>query len=285
MNGVCGTAVKQIMQAIENGTLPTDETQRRLIALIEEEANRTDGPADENLISACVDLLERLQGRTNVAEEARIAALNERIAAAIARKENHRRMGAMALRLVAAAAVILLFVGVRFSWFEHSDTPDGQQHVITGQEITVEMVQAAIAENVGKGSVETADLNELQDIIGFDPHIPKTIADEWHVSMCRVWFMRHNIQVTVEYRSKQVSDESIKYVVNYFTDVNDSYLTFEQSDNGKDTMLGHQVVYISMNLDNYVACWIEDNIVYEINCGTSEEKFIDVLQTIIGGDS
>ena len=64
MNGAGGTAVKQILKAIENGTLPTDETQRRLMALIENEANRMDGPADEELISACMDLLERLQGRT-----------------------------------------------------------------------------------------------------------------------------------------------------------------------------------------------------------------------------
>lgn len=283
MNGDCGTAVKQIMQAIENGTRPTDETQRRLIALIEEEANRTDGPADENLISACVDLLERLQGRTNVAEEARIAALNERIAAAIERKEKHRRMAAMALRLVAAAAVILLFVGVRFSWFEHSDTPDGQQHVITGQEITVEMVQAAIAENAGKGTFETTDLNELRSVIGFDPQIPEKLADEWQVSTCMVRFARRNIQVTVAYSNKYAVNEPIKFIINYYTNASDGHLTLEQSYKGDDIRIGNQTVYLSSNIDNYIACWSKNNIVYEINCAANEDIFTTILSEIVEG--
>ena len=277
MNGVCGTTVKQIMQAIENGTLPTDETQRRLIALIEEEANRTDGPADEQLISACVDLLERLQGRTNVAEEARIAALNERIAVAIEKKENHRRMGAMALRLVAAAAVILLFVGVRFSWFEHSDTPDGQQHVITGQEITVEMVQAAIAENVGKGTFETTNLQELREIIGFDPHIPETVADDWHVSACTAWFLRNSIQVTIKYNNADASDEELIYAITYFTNVDDGYHTFEQSDKGQSLMIGDQEVYLAQNIDHNVACWNTNNIIFEVNGNMNKAVFIRIL--------
>lgn len=283
MNGDCGTAVKQIMQAIENGTRPTDETQRRLIALIEEEANRTDGPADEKLISACVDLLERLQGRTNVAEEARIAALNERIAAAIERKEKHRRMAAMALRLVAAAAVILLFVGVRFSWFEHSDTPDGQQHVITGQEITVEMVQAAIAENAGKGTFETTDLNELRSVIGFDPQIPEKLADEWQVSTCMVRFARRNIQVTVAYSNKYAVNEPIKFIINYYTNASDGHLTLEQSYKGDDIRIGNQTVYLSSNIDNYIACWSKNNIVYEINCAANEDIFTTILSEIVEG--
>ena len=129
MNGAGGTAVKQIMKAIENGSLPTNETQRRLMALIENEANRMDGPADEELISACMDLLERLQGRTYTEDEARITALNQRIAAAIAKKEKQRRMASMAVRLMAAAAVILLFVGVRVSWFEqHAGWPAAYYH-------------------------------------------------------------------------------------------------------------------------------------------------------------
>ena len=285
MNGVCGTAVKQIMQAIENGTLPTDETQRRLIALIEEEANRTDGPADENLISACVDLLERLQGRTNVAEEARIAALNERIAAAIARNEKHRRMATMALRLVAAAAVLLLLVGVRFSWFEHSDTPDGQQHVITGQEITVEMVQAAIAENVGKGTFETTNLQELREIIGFDPNNPETIDDEWRVSAYVVRFARNLLQISATYVCETNDAYSIKLVANCYADKGDAYTTFEQSEKGKDIVVDNQVVYVSNNINRVVACWNIDNIVYEMGGNLEESQFNAILRIVLmGGD-
>lgn len=285
MNGAGGTAVKQIMKAIENGSLPTNETQRRLMALIENEANRTDGPADEDLISACMDLLERLQGRTYTEDEARITALNQRIAAAIAKKEKQRRMVSMAVRLVAAAAVILLFVGVCVSWFEHSNTPDGQQHIITGQEITVEMVQAAIAENAGKGSFETTDLQELQQVLGFNPQIPEVIADEWQASVCNVWFMRNSIQVTVTYASAKLQDEHISYVIAYYSDVGEAQTTLEQSYAGTDRMISDVKVYVTHNIDNQVACWNIDNVVYELNAGINESDFFNILITILEGNN
>lgn len=285
MNGAGGTAVKQILKAIENGTLPTDETQRRLMALIENEANRMDGPADEELISACMDLLERLQGRTYTEDEARVTALNQRIAAAIAKKEKQRRMVSMAVRLVAAAAVILLFVGVRVSWFEHSNTPDGQQHIITGQEITVEMVQAAIAENAGKGSFETTDLQELQQGLGFNPQIPEVIADEWQASVCNVWFMRNSIQVTVTYASAKLQDEHISYVIAYYSDVGEAQTTLEQSYAGTDRMISDVKVYVTHNIDNQVACWNIDNVVYELNAGINESDFFNILITILEGNN
>ena len=37
--------VRAILQAIEYGRLPPHETQRRLLAMIQAEANRTDAPA------------------------------------------------------------------------------------------------------------------------------------------------------------------------------------------------------------------------------------------------
>ena len=148
MNGECGTAVKQILQAIENGTIPVDEMQRRLMELIQKEANRTDGPADEELMSACIDLMERLQGREYVEDEERIAALNQRIAEAIQKKQQSQERWHTAFRAVGAiAAVLVLLVGIgvplRWTWFESWSTPDEQQHVIMGHEITVNMVASA----------------------------------------------------------------------------------------------------------------------------------------------
>lgn len=285
MNGAGETAVKQIMKAIENGSLPTNETQRRLMALIENEANRMDGPADEELISACMDLLERLQGRTYTEDEARITALNQRIAAAIAKKEKQRRMASMAVRLMAAAAVILLFVGVCVSWFEHSNTPDGQQHIITGQEITVEMVQAAIAENAGKGSFETTDLQELQQVLGFNPQIPEVIADEWQASVCNVLFLRNSIQVTVTYARGEPQDGYISYVIGYYSDISDARTTLEQSYRGTDITISDVKVYTTHNIDKQVACWNIENVVHELSAGINESDFFNIMTTILEGSN
>lgn len=284
MNGVRTSCTERILTAIEYGNLSNEETERRIVELIEAEVSKTDSAADLELIDACQSLLWQLHTHGTAAYDSHAEQNHEKLMARIDKVEKRRCIDLRPLRWVAAAAaVVLLFVGVRFSWFEHSDTPDGQQHVITGQEITVEMVQAAIAENAGKGSVETTDLQELRDIIGFDPHIPETIADEWHVSACAAWFMRNSIQVTGKYVRDVLSGEELIYVINYYSSVDDGYLTFEQSDKGDSILIGNQTVYLSNNFDHWVACWSTGDTLYEINCKINEPEFMNIVRDVIEG--
>lgn len=284
MDGERKSCTERIISAIEYGKLSNEETERRLCELVEAEVNKTDSEVDMELIRACQSLIWQLHTHGDNLYDSHYEENKDRINQRIRRSALiSNTVISVGKMMVAAAAVILLFVGVRFSWFEHSDTPDGQQHVITGQEITVEMVQTAIAENAGRGSVETTDINELRDMIGFDPHIPETIADEWQVSVCRVWFMRHSIQITVEYQSKQATDEPIKYVVNYYTDINDSHLTFEQTDKGEDFLIGEYRVYFSINVERSIACWCKGNVIFEISCRMKENVFKLLVEQIIHG--
>ena len=195
MDGERKSCTERILSAIEYGKLSNDETERRLCELVEAEVNKTDSEADMELIRACQSLMWQLHTHGDNLYDSHYEENKDRINQRIRRSALiSNTVISVGKMMVVAAAVILLFVGVRFSWFEHSDTPDGQQHVITGQEITVEMVQAAIAENAGRGSVETTDLQELREIIGFDPNIPETIDDEWRVSACVVRFARNLLQ-------------------------------------------------------------------------------------------
>lgn len=284
MNGVRTSCTERILTAIEYGNLTNEETERRIVELIEAEVGKTDSAADMELIDACQSLLWQLHSHGTVAYDSHAEQNHEKLMARIAKTEKRRSIDLRPLRWVAVAAVvILLFVGVRFSWFEHSDTPDGQQHVITGQEITVEMVQAAIAENTGKDAVETTDLQELRDIIGFDPHIPETIADEWHVSACAAWFARNCVQVTVTYENRYVPDDTLIYVINFYSSVSDSYLTFEQSDKGEDTLVGEQQVYLSVNVERSIACWCKDNMICEVSCRMKEDSFRNLVRIIVEG--
>lgn len=284
MDGERKSGTERILSAIEYGKLSNDETERRLCELVEAEVNKTDSEADMELIRACQSLMWQLHTHGDNLYDSHYDANKARIDQRIRSKASIVNTAkAVAKTLVAAAAVMLLFVGIRFSWFEHSDTPDGQQHVITGQEITVEMVQAAIAENVGKGTFETTDLNELRSAIGFDPQIPEKLADEWQVSTCMVRFARRNIQVTVAYSNKYAVNEPIKFIINYYTNASDGHLTLEQSYKGDDVRIGNQTVYLSSNIDNYIACWSKNNIVYEINCAANEDIFTTILSEIVEG--
>ena len=72
MNGKRESAAAQILKAIDFGLLPTDEMDRRLMDLIMKEADRTDGPADEELILTCLDLMDVLQGRAHEVDMVRM---------------------------------------------------------------------------------------------------------------------------------------------------------------------------------------------------------------------
>ena len=174
MNGKRESAVARILKAIDFGLLHNDEMERRLMDLIMEEAERTDGPADEELILTCLDLMDVLQGRAHEVDMVRINALNQRIANAIQKmkkREKRRRTAFRAIGAIAAALVLIVALGVplRWTWFESWSTPDEQQHVIMGHEISVEMVASAIAENEAKEPITFQAVRSLKSTLALIP--------------------------------------------------------------------------------------------------------------------
>lgn len=287
MNGDCGTAVKQIMNAIEYGKLPTDETQRRLMELIQKEANRTDGPADEELISACVDLMERLQGRVVEEDEARITALNRRIADAIKKKQREQERRRTAFRAVSAiAAVLALIVGIgvplHWTWFESWSTPDEQQRVIMGHEITVDMVTAAIAENEAKEPIVVSNFSEFEEHLGFDPGIPANLGDEWIAEYGSIRFFTGYVQIVAIYARSDAPNVRITCTICYFTDVEYAYFTFEQNAEGKQASFGGTDVYLSDNAERNSATWYNENMYVRAVGQLSSDDVADILLKLIG---
>lgn len=290
MNGDRGAAVKQIIQAIEYGTLPTDETQRRLMELIQKEANRIDGPADEELMSACIDLMERLQGREHVEDEARIAALNQRIAESIQKKQRRQKHRHTAFRAVGAiAAVVVLLVGIgvplRWTWFESWSTPDEQQHVIIGHEITVDMVTAAIAENEAKEPIPISDFAEFEKHLGFDPTIPLALCNDWTADHGLIQFFSGYIQIVARYVHTENPEKSITCTVCYFTDVEYAYFSFEQNRAGDKVQVNDIEVYVSDNMERSAACWYNNNMYVWLSGDVAADESLTMILNLIGGSA
>lgn len=288
MNDDRGAAVKQIMQAIEYGTLPTDETQRRLMELIQKEASRTDGPADEELLSACIDLMERLQGREHVEDEARIAALNQRITESIQKKQRRQEHRHTAFRAVSAiAAVLVLIVGIgvplRWTWFESWSTPDEQQHVIMGHEITVDMVASAIAENEAKEPIVVSDFAEFEEHLGFDPGFPSYLCDNWGADYGMIRFFSGYIRVVAIYVNSANPEESITCTINYFTDVEYAYFSFEQNKEGNKIQHDNIEIYVSDNMNRTAACWYNNNMYVWLSGDVKTEELLILISDLIGG--
>lgn len=289
MNGDRGAAVKQIIQAIEYGTLPTDETQRRLMELIQKEASRTDGPADEDRLSACIDLMERLQGREHVEDEARIAALNQRIAESIQKKQRRQKHRHTAFRAVGAiAAVVVLLVGIgvplRWTWFESWSTPDEQQHVIMGHEITVDMVASAIAENEAKEPIVVSDFSEFEEHLGFDPIIPTSLGSDWIADYGALHFFTGYIKITVRYAHREDSNLSLACTINYYDDIEYAYFSFEQNVEGVIVQVDDFEVYVSDNVDRSAACWYNNNMYVWLSGNIEADDMLVLISELIGGN-
>ncbi len=289
MNGEGGTAVKQILLAIENGALPPDETQRRLMELIQKEATRTDGTADEELISACMDLMERLQGRERVEDGARITALNQRIADAIQRKQNQGRWRTTFRTVGAIAAVLVLLVGIdiplRWTWFESWSTPDEQQHVIMGHEITVEMVASAIADSAALDTTTIAvdDFTQIDEILGFPLNIPTVLADEWIASNGFINYAPGYIKVSLAYENVNDSSQQVESVINLYTDIEFAYFSFEQSHDGELVSANGIEYYVSDNMGQTSACWYNAATYVFVTGDIGEDKMTQLMVSLIGG--
>lgn len=290
MNGDRGAAVKQIMQAIEYGTLPTDETQRRLMELIQKEANRTDGPADEELMSACIDLMERLQGREHVEDEERIAALNQRIADAIQKKQQSQERWHTAFRAVGAiAAVVVLLVGIgvplRWTWFESWSTPDEQQHVIMGHEITVDMVASAIADSAELDTTTVAvnDFAQIDEILGLPLSIPSVLAGEWIASNGFINYAPGYIKVSLVYKNANDSNQQVAAVINLYSDIEYAYFSFEQSRNGELISSNGIEYYVSDNMGQTSACWYNAATLIFLTGDIEVDQMTNLVISLIGG--
>ncbi len=257
------------------------------MALIQKEANRTDGPADEELISACMNLMERLQGRTYAEDEARTAALNHRIADAIQMKKQKREHLRIAFRTMGAiAAVVVLLVGIgvplRWTWFESWSTLDEQQHVIMGHEITVEMVATAIAENTVNEPIVVSDFAEFEKHLGFDPGIPSVLGDVWVADYGMISYFSGYIRIVAMYANPTVSDDSITCTVNYFTDVEYAYFSFEQTAEGEEAILNGMEIYLSNNIDRNSATWYNHHMYVKLSGNITSDNAADLLFELIG---
>ena len=289
MNGEDRAAVKQILHAIEGGTLPPEKIQKRLMDIIQKESEKTNEPANEEIISACLDLMERLQGRLHEDEPKRIIALKQRIAEAIeekAQNKKHRQKGFRAVTAI-AAAVVLLLAGLSFSlrltWIKGKSTPDGQQHVIMGHEITADAVAKAIAEHGASSQMFIEDFSRILELTQLNLFIPEKLGDKWVASSGHIDYLRGYIKISLRYENNDAPAESIVCSVCLYSDVENAYFSFEQSKEGKIIAIGDTEIYVSKNMERATACWYDQNTCFWLSGDITETEAAEMIYALIGG--
>lgn len=287
MNGNRRAHVKRILQAIENGTLPPTETERRLRALIEEEVTQTDSLPDEEFVFTCIALWDELHDNTDAEYEMRAVRLRLKLDKVLHKRKKQR--GAMVKVIAAVAAVIMLVAGIsiplRTVWFESHSTPDEQQHVMMGHELTVDMVESAIADSysVDTGTVKISDFSQVDDVIGLPIHIPESLGEEWVGDRGYVNFSPGYIKVTLVYVNDKQPDKRMTCLINIYTDVDMAYFSFEQTREGELVCADGLEFYVSDNMGRTSACWY-NNVMYICVAGELECREITEIMLLIIGE-
>lgn len=288
MNGASSQMIAEIKAAIEKGTLTHSEMERRLEAAIAAEIEKTDSPADMEMVRACQSLLWELDTHGKEAfvddTERAFAAFKAKNDAKInGKNRTHRFM----LRAIATAAVILLItfgadILVHRERLVGSSTDDQQQLIISGQEIDLGTVNEGQADDSLKQlqEITTTNLDDAVKVLGFAPALPQWMPDGWKLlsyyvsrSESAKWFIATYTKTGQEYE--------LLYQANFFDDTERASSAFEQNKTGiEQTIDDGRTVYMSKNFDDTTCLWYENLTCYSLSGPENSEIFIKIIENI-----
>lgn len=280
------TIMVEILNAIEHGTLSVHETRRRLEDLIDKEIQKTDIPANVQLIEECEKLLWELNTNgkvqyTNCSEENMSAVLK-----GYKRIQYLQSIRKYTVRIsVIAAALFILIVGgealLHRTWISIFSTDDEQQFVIQGNEYDPHLVDEATAGNDNIQSIlKTTDYTEVVSFLNQDLNLATSFLDDWRIShyVCSLDISYNTL--TVFYQNDAVPENRLLMNALLYNSIEDATVVFEQSYHGKHMSIANQSVYVTENIDKLVISWRKNNSILTLsgNITLNEaQEYINIL--------
>ena len=270
--------VQKLKESIQTGKMTTEEFKDRLRQIIDTELLKDDEEVDIDLIKACESYFTHLHGKEEpLSEEERQqqwVKIQDRIKTQGTKKRTFRKAPVYAA--IAVAAVIILFFGIsiRFQWFLPSSTPDGQQYVITGKQISIETISKAIASHDSGRRFDTDQIEKMEEYLGFslDSILPK--LEGWYEENYHASIMSTEISLRIRYRSIQDSDDVLNYAISWITDFDNMYFMIEQNEEGESLLIAGQQVYRSANYEDISYTWFKNSTLYSL-FGPSSDNVIN----------
>ena len=186
------------------------------------------------------------------------------------------------LRIAACCLLLMLGMGIsfRFSWFNETSSSDEQQHIIQGHEIRINSIRNALAANPEVTVFEVESHDELLEQLGFDPIVPATIHDHWTADLYTIIYLSDSLRIITNYTDAANSAVGMAYIQFCFTDLEEAYLSFEQSMEGTHIEVGGNSVYFSMNENRSLFIWIVNETVYCLAGDFDQNEGIEILEEL-----
>ena len=278
MAGSRDPRVEKILSVIEYGTLPVEETRKRVEALIQSETRKPKEFTDIGLINACEDLLWELGTNGSLPFDSRLEENREAVEVRLSsRPARHARPVVRTAAMVAALFVFSL-IGesvLHREWLEARSSPDEQQFVLQGFEIDPGIIGRSIAERAEAEPLSTRDWGQVVEYLGFEPLVPKINEERWNTEIYYASTTPIFIKLTVSYHQIQDKTTRILYDTYCFPDFKDAYAAFEQNGRGSMTEIAGHQVYISENMGDTSIFYYEKNCTYLV---TGNAEYDDLLQ-------
>ncbi len=269
-----------ILKTILNGDLSKKEIERRLQEVIDEElSGPLDAPADMELVEKCQSLLWELATNGSIPYPDHVEESKQKLVQKLEQPSFGRRTSFLRRLFVVAAAFVLVcglsLISIR--WITGTSSPDGEQYIVQGHEITVDMIQHCIAEHMEDGWYTTTSKAEVEEYLGFDILVPSLLAGKYNCESYEVNILPIWIQCMCNYA---YGDQTISIMIYFLTDVNDTVLFMEQNEVGDIIQVDDLKVYVSENVDNIALTWSEGNIVYDMMGKLTVEQGLEIVSEL-----
>lgn len=272
--------LEQLKHSIATGEMTGSELVRRLQMMIQHEISKPEKEVDTEFIEACSSLIEIVYPDITKRPEGYYEEQEAKFKLRLRQREKARKRQRISRPAIAVAAVlVIVFLSVgslRFHWFTAESTPDQQQLIIQGHEVSVDMVAKAIAEHQEEGYFETSDINELDKYLGFSVSKQMIKFDSWRLIRLTCSTSPISIIASFEYKN-DVENKSIVQFITWFSNAENALLSFEQNAEGNIEDINGVNVYFMSNYDYNTCIWIDNVTVYTFSSNTLQMEELELL--------
>ena len=282
MNGE-QSALLEILNAIEHGNLSTEETRRRLEELIDNEINKTNAPANMEIVDECEKLLWELNTKGHLPFESNLEK-NKNIVLSRLKQSKHPHSRRTILFRIPAIAASLFFIAIgseillHREWIWGQSTNDEQQFVIQGQVVDPNTIESGVAEDpLSSDYLVTDDYNKVVSFFNRDLLADFSIPSNYEVEKYECFVSDISIDLFINFKNS-----NIEFGITSYSSVQNIQSFIEQNSNGTlHNIHGHDV-YTSFNYETILSTWMDVNSVYTVTGDITEDEcfnFINGLYT------
>lgn len=275
--------IEEFRQELSMNKIKCEDIAKRLTIAIESEYLKESPCVD--FIMACEDFLWELgtQGQQS------FTSANQQYLAAIHSATTERKTpasGKMVIsRFVAIAVTLLLIIvlghnALRFQWFTQKSHPEGEIHIVQGHEISIELIQSALADHNAHSSMKTSDFLELCEFLGFTPTLLLPDAISAYSSTYYVTVEPGLIVLDTLYND-QLGNSVAVLKIEYYLDPEEANFMLQQDAPGEYIDINGYTIYYSTNFDRQSFTWLESSTLITLSGYIERECGIQIVTELI----